>query len=480
MSTNTVAQSEKVAATKTLQNEYIAQWLELSDFLNLDECQIYEQFLVWEPEVGGSIDRISTMVGESFKEFAIRDMDKLDTLREDMIKEAGYLAEEIGLRNNAEVLSEILYTYGNLFIEKSEDLTLDILPNRYVTLVDDEQRIVSAVRGEFPENIIMKANKLVLYEGRYGQRIINKDKFIHIKYKDTPIFWNDSRGRQTFGVYSASPLHRVIMPIWRKRMTNLADVMWRFKNVPREHHQVSSEMFSLDKYIGDNNTKRAAANAEAVAFLTSYSAGLKNQVSDQGYATLDTVKIEMIESHNQYMQTNELIDQINQEIWTAMNMPKSMITGESTSSYASELVIANYVSQKIVQISSKIKPVILSNIRQRLKLINSAFPVDELDIKIEMNMAATKLETLRQMAIMGQLKVFTDDEIRDEDGYKPLTDTQKAELKEKAKQEVDMKQTALPSGNRVDGTKGAKPPQTPQSDVQHSNDQSTKNTRTDK
>lgn len=486
MSTNTVMTNDRIAATKSITNDIVTQWINMSDFNNMDECQIYEQFLVWEPEVGGSIDRIATMVGEAFQDFTIKNPEEMDELREKMVREAGIISDSVGMRNTTEVLSEILYTYGNLFIEPSEDLTMDVLPNRYVTIVDDEQRIVTAVRGEFPENIIMKANKLVLYEGRYGQRIINKDKFIHVKYKDTPIFWNDSRGRQTFGIYGASPLHRVIMPIWRKRQIQLIDIMWRQKNVPREHHQISSEMFSLDKYVGDNNSKREQANAEAVAFLTQYSNSLSNQISDQGYATLDTVSISMVESHNPYMQTNELVDQINQEVWTAMNMPKSMITGESSSSYASELVIANYVSQKVEQIAYKLKPLILNNIRQRLTLINSSFPVDELDIKVELNIAATDLETMRQMAIMGQLGCFTDDEIRDEVGYKPLTDIQKKQMAEKAEKAADiaMKSKPAPFGKTVGGKQatGASPPrvETPQSESTHSNDQSTKNTRTDK
>ena len=93
MSTNTVMTSDKIAATKTITNDIVTQWIQMSDFNNMDECQIYEQFLVWEPEVGGSIDRIATMVGEAFQEFTIRNPEDMDSVREEMVKEASGISE---------------------------------------------------------------------------------------------------------------------------------------------------------------------------------------------------------------------------------------------------------------------------------------------------------------------------------------------------------------------------------------------------
>jgi len=50
----------------------------------------------------------------------------------------------------------------------------------------------------------------------------------------------------------------------------IIDILWRYKNVPREHHQISGELFSLDKYAGDTNTRRLAAKRDLDEFIDQY------------------------------------------------------------------------------------------------------------------------------------------------------------------------------------------------------------------
>ena len=451
---------DKIAASKTITNELIAYLMGLSDFNSLTEEEIYEQLYTWEPEIGGSVDRMSTMVGESFKHCCLKnDVDKPTELHTKMLKDANRISDEIGVRDYFEMFSEILELHGNLYLEP-KDITLDILPNRYVTLVDRPERTHSAVGSGKADTIIMEANYLVLYEGDISQRILPKDKFIHIKYKTTPVYSIDCKGRTCYGVYSPSPLHRVILPVWWKRQTMIIDIMWRLMNVPREHHKIDAQMFSLDKYAGDFATKKSLAMADATAYLAEYTDKLKTKVPDQGYVTLNTVEIDKLDNKSSsYMQTNELIDQINSQIWTALNMPKSMIAGESTSSYASELVIAGYVTQKVTQLSSKIKPVILRVLRERLKSMNSSYPVDDLDLFMDLDIAVTELEKFRQMAIMADLGIFTEDEIRGYAMFKPLTEDQRDKLVVK---------DVAPASMQVPKIAGS--PETPQSHIQHSTD----------
>lgn len=453
--------TDKVSASKTITNDLLGYLLGLSDFSNMDEDEIYEQLYIWEPEIGGAIDRMSTMVGESYKYPYIKDAgDSIDDIEEKMIKDAIKISDEVDVRHYFEIFSEILEMHGNLYLEVKDDMSFEILPNKFVTLIDDRDRLINKAGTTYADNIITKANFLVLYEGMTGQKILGKDKFIHIKYKNTPIFVTDSRGRSTYGIYSSSPLHRTILPVWWKRQTMIIDIMWRFRNVPREHHKISAEMFSLDKYVGDMTTRRTSAMADAKTFLDNYVDTIKNQMPDQGYATLDTVSIDVIDNGTaKYMQPNELIDQTNNQIWAALNMPKSMISGESTSSYASELVIANYVTQKVNQLTNKIKPVILKVLRARLKRLNSSYPVDKLDLKMELSIASTELEVFREMAIMADVGVFTESEIREKGKYKPLREDQRDGLVVKG---ISPSSTEVP--------KQGVSPETPQSNAQHSTD----------
>lgn len=448
--------SDSVAIT----NQLVQFLIDLSNFSNIREEDIYEQLYLWEPEIGGSIDRMSTMVGESFKYFTIMDYDQNETpLAKEMIREAKKLSDSLNIRDSFEMFSEILLMHGNLFVELQDNYSMSILPNKKVTVVDNASRI-----GNVSTNIndvMMKEEKLIIDEGESTQVVYPKEKFVHIKYKSTPTFYKDSKGRQTFGIYAASPLHRVILPIWWKRQTQIIDVLWRWKNVPREHHKIDAEMFNLNNYVGDLDTRRKAAQADALTFLEAYAEKLNDQVPDQGYATLSTVNIENLQPGNSnYMQTNDLIGQINEQIWSALNMPKSMIAGESHSSYASELVISNYVAHKVVQLASRIKPLILDNMRKRLLTINSNFPIEELDVKLELDIAASRLELFRQAAIMSQMGIFTETEIREMMGWQALDESQRKYLVGK-----DMgNATSVPSGS------GQNYPETPQSETQHSTD----------
>jgi hypothetical protein len=463
--------TDKVAATKTITNDILGYLLGLSDFSDMDEAEIYEQLYIWEPEIGGAIDRMSTMVGESYKYFYIKDTDEKRTKIEDkMVAAANKLADELDVRHYFEIFSELLSMHGNVYLENTDDLTVSILPNRYVTLIDNKERLINS-QEENNLGMITQANFLVLYEGDTDQRIIPKGQFTHVKYKATPIFSKDNMGRTSYGVYAASPLHRVVLPVWWKRQTMIIDIMWRLRNVPREHHMISAEMFSLDKYAGDLQTRRTAAYTDATTFLQTYVEQIKNQMPDQGYATLDTTKIEMIENRNSnYMQTNELIAQINEQIWAVLNMPKSMVAGESHSSYASELIISNYVAQKVVQLAQKIKPVILDNIRKRLLLENRSYPVDQLDIKLELNIAATDIERMRQIALMVDTGLYTETELRERSGYKKLREDQRKELISKP---VSSGSTSIPGGS-------SPYPDTPASKAQRPNDASTRSYREDK
>jgi len=280
-----------------------------------------------------------------------------------------------------------------------------------------------------------------------------------VKYKGTPVFASDIKGRLTYGIYSPSPLHRTVLPVWWKRLTMIVDIMWRFMNVPREHHSIDASLFSYDKYPGTLAQKREASISDAKAFLAQYTEELRRRMPDQGYATLNTVEIKKLDNRSSsHLQTNDLIDQINNQIWNALNVPRSMISGESQGSYASELVIAGYISQKVLHIAERLKPIIIDIIRESF-VSSTATIRRRLDIFMDIDIAVTDLEKFRQMAIMKELGVFTEDEIREYAQYKPLRDDQR----DKVIAGKMPAEATVPVGK-------IRSPETPQSDIQHSTD----------
>lgn len=457
LSSGSYTTSDKVVAAKSITNNIASYLIDLTKFDNMDDAEIYEQLYVWEPEVGSSIDRFSTLVGDSYKGFTLKDGVASDGVSEQMLADANEMSDDMDIRQYFETYAEILQTHGNLYLEKGKDFSLTIIPNRIVTGLDKLERMNNFMTST--TDVITAENYLILNEGLDAQKVLQKHQFIHVKYKSTPVYYTDRYGRRTYNIYAPSPLHRVVISVWWKRLMMIIDVLWRYKNVPREHHQISGALFSMDKYAGDTETRRTAANSDMERFIDSYISKLGTQVPDQGYVTSDSIKIDMVENKNMsYVRTNEIIEQINQQIFGVMHMPKSMTSGESHSSYASELVVSNYVENKVVQVASRVKNVILNNMRERLRAINPQYPVDKLDIIIDIELAASRLEATREFAIMVDSGLFDMDELRSIREYPPLRPDQTPYVKTK--------------GSTNTSTPGSpiSYPETPESSSQHPTD----------
>lgn len=460
-----------IVVSKNVTSELVSYLANLSNFTKMEDDDIYEQFYVWEPEIGGAIDRISTLVRSAFKEWTLNNADDLiDDLEEEMLRTATDIEEQQCIRNYIEMIAELFMMKGNVFIVENKDLSLTVLPNKYCNIVDDKSKI-----GRSSENIMMVPKYLAFNEkasNEFDTHVYSMEDVYHIKYKDTPIFIKDSMGRDTYGFYSISPLQRTVLSVWWKRQCEMIDVLLRWRNVPREHHKINADMFSLANYPGKSSIERQHAAQEDIdLFINKYVESIANQMPDQGYVSTDNVDISMIESRVNYLQSNELIKQLDCAITTGLNIPQSMINGQDAGSFASELVISNYVSAKIIQIAERIKPVILANMRKRLLAVNSSFPVDELDIKLELTLANSKLEVLREMAIMGSLGVFTENEIRNEGGWPNLRDEQRPFLvtSDNGKSVDDTVRDASQQGGV---TENPDYPESPQSDEKHNRDDS--------
>lgn len=437
----------------------------LSNFANMDEEDIYEQMLVWDPEIGGAIDRLGTMVGQSVKGFYIKTDKPLTRGEKKVLKLATEMQERLKIESIFESFSEILITHGNLFVDRSFSGSGIILPNKYVSFVSNPAEIQTADVTK----IITNAPIMVLYEKATGINWQIVNRYDHIKYKDTPVFMRDCMGRQTYGVYSPSPIHRTILPKWWQRQTMIIDIMLRWKNVPREHHMLDSSMFALSNYTGTKEARIAASKADAQSAITEYVASLKSQQPDQGYVSLDTTKIQNQESKTSYTTPNQLIEQLNSSVYNAMNIPESIVNGRSGGSYASELVVSNYVTAKIMLFAKKVKPTVLGMVQERIMLIDDKLPVEKLDINIELVLETSKMELVRQAAVMATLGLFTGEELRDMLNYEALTEDQKKDvvmIGGRTKTVGDVSRDVGASGeNDV-----KKQPETSHSNEQHHND----------
>lgn len=477
--------ASNVAQTKQLTSELAAMILSISDFQNMRDEDIYEQLFIWDTDAGGSTDRISSLVSMAFNKIVIKDDDEiLDDTEKQMLKDSNSIFEESNMKGTIEASSDLLLTQGNVFGTENKDLSFSFFPNKYCSLVEKS----SDIGGGSTQKLILQPNILVVNEessSELDQKTYAKDKFFHIKYKDTPIFMNDVMSRKTFGIYSISPMHRTVLPIWWKRQMMVTDILWRYRNVPREHHKIDSEAFiGSGNFIGTPSEKNAQRNSEFSEVLSKYADNIKNQTPEQGFVTSDAIDIDIIESKTKYTEPNRLLEQLRGDVYTGMNIPSSVVDGSGTGSYASELVVSNYVSAKIIHIASRIKPYILSNMRKRLLLINSNYPVEKLDFKLNLTLTESNLDLFRIITLAADSGLFTEPELRNMANYIPIPDNKRdlivnpairGSVDKEEKNETNKDIDGLDKKNIVSGggtTENPDYPETPQSESQHDRDAS--------
>lgn len=467
--------SVNIANTVKLTSEFAAGVLDISDFYNMPDEEIYEQLFVWDTDAGGAADRISSLVSMAFNRIIVRDDDSIeDDIEKEMLRDAKLIYEQSGMSGTIEAASDLMLMQGNVFALKNKDKSISFLPNKYCTLVPD----ASFIGSMSAEKLIMQTTILVLNEmsnSELDQLTFKPDGFIHIKYKDTPVFMNDSMGRKTFGVYSVSPMHRAVLPIWWKRQMMIIDALVRSRNVPREHHKINSESFNGSGGSGSISEREQQRQSEFDLIIENYAQKIKSQTPEQGFVTSDGIDISILESNTKYTEPNELLKQLKGDIYTGLNIPPSVVDGSGSGSYASELVISNYVSAKIIHLANRIKPMILDNLRERLLLVNGSYPVEKLDFSLNLSLTESNLDVYRVVTLMKDSGVYTEDEIRKMSNDLPIPDNRRDEIVNPSAlgKVTDVSKSTTSNIMSGGGTNETTPyPETAQSEVQHSRDAS--------
>lgn len=456
-----------VAENQSNTSTFVKYLTKQSQFDTMEREELLENLYIEDPEISSAADSFSVMCKESYKGFiaiddseyehisngidleSIGDEEEDDEINDtddhayvetfsestdkSLINEMVDLANKISKNTHIDDLFEtygaLVFIHGNTYLRLNPNISLTVLPNDRVTIIDTKERLTvqNATGIEF-KDVITEANWLILDEGKNTQKEYSPESFRIIKFREVPVNIQDKRGRMTYGIYSVSPLRRAIAPVWYKRLIMANDALWRAKNVPREHHKINAEAFHTGLYQGSNEQRMRKATQAAQAFINSYKEEISQQAPDQAYITLDTIAIDHVEPKSAaYMQANELLNQMNDSIYSAVNLPRSVVKGVSGSNYASELVISGYTSTKVIQISKKIGAVILEVMKLKLKKINPKYPIEYLDISINYDLGTSPLEKFKQAQVMASLGIFTANEIRAVVDYKPLT---KDQLKE--------------------------------------------------
>jgi len=397
-------QTSYVTDAKAITTDLVKSLIEQSNFGSKHPFEVVDQLYCLEPDIGGAVDRLSSLAQRSFDGFECVGTDKQHIRCQEL---ANKFSKELKLPALVESWTEQLLIFGTLLIDKK---SLKVLPLKKVSVFQKEVQSLTEVITD-PDEFIVDENMTT--EQKYSK----KDVY-HVKYKETPMYLEDIKGRLTWGVFGPSPTYRLIYSKWWQRQAMIIDIMWRWRMVPREHHKIMSALFDPSKYTGTTDERRAAAKTDATQTINTYIASLNAQMPDSGYVTTDNIAINMVEPNVKFTSPNDLITQFEENVWKAMNTPEAIVSGSARTSYASALIMASFMGIRVESMIEKLDSVLLDIVMKKILMVDNSLPVYDLRTVYEFEIEATKIERFRASSIMGSLGCFSAEEIRERAGFK--------------------------------------------------------------
>jgi hypothetical protein len=113
----------------------------LSNFSDMQDEDVLEQMFIWEPEVGGALDKQSTLIAQCYKGPILKDTDKTtDKLELDMIDTARRVCEAMKMQDLFEMYGEMISLFGDVYIDIRDKESYKILPNKFITIIEKEDQ----------------------------------------------------------------------------------------------------------------------------------------------------------------------------------------------------------------------------------------------------------------------------------------------------------------------------------------------------
>ena len=423
----------------------------------------YREFMRKDPEMRNTVDKMALLAQYGYKGVTINN-DEEDVSDDEikMLRKANRVADELDFRTLFYTLAKKAIRDGDVafvtaFAPKVGIQQIQMLPSNQLTILDDlnqlEKAHIPAQHGNYYVlNELFPMRRQIFWNGEPGRKVykVGLDNLAEGIY--------DNITRYTFGIWSESPLESLKTRVLWKQAILLTDVLWRYRNVPRERHKLDTSMFVPENFSGATRDAQIAnAMTAAQAYVKQYADDISNKTPDQGYIYGSNV-LEMgyMESKSMnYAEPNGVIDQINASIREGLG---GYNVGQGT--YATELVTASYVVLLPDFVGYKIKRVLRDVLRNHMILAYnySLEDVLKLDIKVNLILDILQGELARQIAVLAAAGVETTDELRGRLGDSPATKKQKEELKE-LKKNVGQVQSQDDLRNNAERGSG-QPPQT--------------------
>lgn len=391
-----------------------------------NKYESFQAFLRMDPELNNAIMRLALLTQFAYKGIIVHADKDLSEKEKDLQIKANQAAEELELRSKFFAIAKHLLRDGDEVFVINQDENVGVQQFQPLPIA----RLTAIEKMEQFEDLnaqIFAAKFYILNEGVPNKSQIfpenDSQKVFHISLDNYGEEIRDLMGRYTFGVWSESPLLPLRARVLWKQAILITDILWRYRNVPREVHEINTENLRPEQFEGTTwETKFSNYQTAVKNLLKKHAKEIKKKKVDQGYVVAQGTKIYYTEpSRVQYTSPNQIIDQINQSIREGMGA-----YNVEAGTYATALVVSSYVVLLPDYIAHKIATTLLKvlkmHLREKYKFAEEE--IDKLQIRLSLILDIFRGELVRQLALLAASGTWTLDELREYVGKLPLTDEQ--------------------------------------------------------
>lgn len=398
----------------------------------INRYQLYGRMVARDTAANAAINKLAMFVERCYQGMILHPGEELTEEEKEFLKEVQKEADRLKFKKIFYAAARRICIDGDAIINLKRlaaGWRLDFLPMTKMTAI--RQRGDLHKTNAEDDYYSGPARWYVYDEGNAAEHVYRATNIVHIPLNNMAEVVEDIIGRNTWGIWSHSPMESLRPEMYWKLSSVVNDMIWRKLYLPREHHEIDlTDMLDLEKYEGDTIDERRAAAMTAVAkAISEYIDQIKLQMPDQGYVTpkvgeLSAVKITVIEPKSTtYVSPNQLLKQLSSNIASAYYV---RLTSDTSASFAAEHIIASDTQVAAEYIAGLIKEELLGVLRERFA---SSAHVDKVDIRLQLILPKDVENLVRESAVLRASGTVLIDEIRVRWlGLDPLTTEQRETL----------------------------------------------------
>lgn len=380
----------------------------------------YREMIEFDPEVAAGVSRIASVVKKAYDAPQL-----LEEGNEKLLKDIETVLAEMNFREELPYITQDLIRDGDVIAipklagqeEVVEDPLktlkggMESLPINIITITDeDTPKNSSDSRYVIRKREFYNINEETTSRGHYKKSKEIDGRFVwHISLNSRGTWVKDILGRNTFGVWSISPLESLKTMVRWKFQSIRDDIAWRHANVPRFDHSLDlSAVLDLNDYTGSIEERITAAQNAADLILNDYKDSLTVDDSgsvypgqdddmtmdvEQGFIHDKGTEVAQVGGHNTYAQCLDIVKRTDQSIATRLGIPMSALGYEEGSTYAIGKVTASFMNTYGLFILAAVQNDTLDFVRRVLESRKKIYTDGEWD-KVYFNFKSIDFEEL--------------------------------------------------------------------------------------